>query len=123
MINIHKRNFWLRLGYLYLLLLLYLSLSPKVVEYTPPVPSFDKGAHLSIYSFAACYFLLLLPERKWKILVVLTLYGITIELIQPYTGRSFELLDILFNSLGIWILGPLLCRSPWTPQKFFKDLR
>lgn len=80
------------------------------------LPYFDKIAHFISYAaFSCCLFLsvafvklgdtfkTILSNNNLKaIMVVLlsSLIGLIIEIIQPSFGRSFDLLDALANSLG-----------------------
>jgi VanZ family protein len=63
----------------------------------------DKIRHFTAYALlalAACY-----AARNWRrraLLCVITLIvSIVIEILQPFTGRDFELLDIVANLSGI----------------------
>ena len=86
-----------------LLTLVILSLLPPGNE-----PSFtnlvnDKIRHFSAYallSLAACY-----AGRDWRQRLLLCtctfIVSILVEFLQPFTGREFELLDIVANLSGI----------------------
>lgn len=74
----------------------------------PKIPHLDKLVHLVIY-FGMNFLLLFLFKtflNKKRSIATLTptiftiFYSILIELIQPYVGRSFDLLDIAANSIG-----------------------
>jgi len=87
-------------------LIAYMSLSPIFFIKFPPssTPSnipLDKIFHYIYYfAFASCF---LWIDRKTKnYLYLLFLSGILIEGLQQFTSyRSFELVDILSNTLGI----------------------
>lgn len=68
---------------------------------SPPFPHFDKVAHFGLHFLGA----LLLRKSGFsykKIFIGDFLFGLTIECIQlGVPGRSFELLDLLANSLGV----------------------
>lgn len=86
-----------------LLALVILSLLPPGNE-----PSFsdlvnDKVRHFTAYallSLAACY-----AGRDWRQRLILStctfIVSILVEFLQPFTGREFELLDIVANLSGV----------------------
>jgi VanZ family protein len=72
---------------------------------TPPsmIQNTDKYLHIAAYlslSFSAA---LRKPTNYILIFIYFVFFGIAIELIQPYFNRHFELLDILANSLGVFL--------------------
>ena len=86
-----------------MLALVILSLLPPGNE-----PSFsdlvnDKVRHFTAYallSLAACY-----AGRDWRQRLILStctfIVSILVEFLQPFTGREFELLDIVANLSGV----------------------
>lgn len=86
-----------------LVLVTYFSLTP-----TPPGGAFgnDKLAHLGSYVVLA--FLMVMSFRVSAnvfvsgsgLTILLVVYGALIESLQPYTGRSFDPLDMGMNALG-----------------------
>ena len=42
-----------------------------------------------------------LPRGLWVALLSLLLYGALIEVVQHYTGRQFDLMDIVANAAGV----------------------
>lgn len=78
------------------------------------IPYIDKIAHFSFYlglNFLLLTTLFVLGKDRCQNIMSVTLiailYGAVIELIQPITGRSCEVLDIVANSMGA-ISGVLL---------------
>ncbi len=100
------------------LLIATLSLLP--LEDLPKVRGSDKTHHLIAYVALACCWTLAVADTRRQLLKILSLatsFGILIELLQPYTNRHFDYLDIVVNFLGVSIgllagyaLGQLLAR-------------
>ena len=100
---------WKRLALAYFLMTTILLLwsgnaLPKTNLIT--IPFFDKIIHLILFALLSALFLKAYPssQKYWKakILVCIILYGILIEFVQLYLVpfRSFEIVDILADSLG-----------------------
>ena len=72
---------------------------------TPPsiIQSTDKYLHTAAYLFLSFSASLRKPTNYILIFIYFVFFGIVIELIQPYFNRYFELLDILANSLGVFL--------------------
>ncbi|MFR9546635.1 MAG: VanZ family protein [Rikenellaceae bacterium] len=78
------------------------------------IPYIDKIVHFLFYiglNFLLLTTLFVMNKDSWRYIIGVTLvailYGVVIELIQPLTGRSCEVLDIVANSMGA-ISGVLL---------------
>ena len=87
----------------------------------------DKGAHALAYTALGCFlqfalssqhvpisFSAMIKENGWRIPLVWgssIVLGTIIEIVQPFFGRSFELLDILAEAIGtlVGILFALIC--------------
>ena len=93
----------------------YLSLTPA----PPATPGgFDKANH--VIAYAALAFLLVLsvrrpPNRLVRLLglvAVTVAYGVAMEIIQRYTGRDLDPMDVAANTIGatIGVAGGLLAR-------------
>lgn len=67
------------------------------------VQSTDKYLHIVAYLLLSFSTSLRKPTNYILIFVYFFFFGIVIELIQPYFNRYFELLDILANSIGIFL--------------------
>lgn len=85
-----------------LLLVTYLSVLPKVE--TPSFDHSDKVLHLLAYIGVATWAYFGFPKANSKLAIFIILWSIGIELIQwQMPSRSFDLLDILANSVGCLI--------------------
>lgn len=101
--------------FLWLFLLIYLSLLPDLNGPTIEIPYFDKIVHLGFYFVASFLFLLFVEKtslnkltKNMKIFLVIILHlsiGVFIEYLQEnyVSGRSGELEDVFANFLGILI--------------------
>jgi VanZ family protein len=104
------RPFWLLLGWLLVLLVVYLSLTPAPV--TLPIHEGDKFSHAFAYFVLMSWFANLYPGlsvRAWFAAGFIAL-GIVLEFVQLWTGyRSFEVSDMTASALGVaagWITAP-----------------
>ena len=72
---------------------------------TPPstIQNTDKYLHTAAYFFLSFSASVRKPTNYILIFIYFIFFGIVIELIQPYFNRYFELLDILANSLGVFV--------------------
>ena len=72
---------------------------------TPPstIQNTDKYLHTAAYLFLSFSSALRKSTNYILIFIYFAFFGIVIESIQPYFNRNFELLDILANSLGIFV--------------------
>lgn len=75
----------------------------------PPIdiPFFDKWVHVLLFavlSWLSCVFATGQGDR-FKILAAVIVYGIAMEFVQKYlvVNRSFDLVDIVADSLGAWL--------------------
>jgi len=109
-VKFSKQVFWL-LPVLWGAWIIYLSLLPGNSGMLTwfGIPHFDKVAHLGAYGvwsflflFAAQKTLGYCKQRMWQIVGLLILVGCGLEFGQYYMheGRSFEVLDMVANSLG-----------------------
>ena len=99
------RSVWLILGWLWVLIIFYLSLMPH-----PPEPvhfwNADKLEHALAYSLLMLWFCqvytLLRPRRL--VAVLLIAMGILIEYLQGVTGyRNFDYADMISNAAGVMV--------------------
>lgn len=110
--------------FLWLFLLIYLSLLPNLSGPSIEIPYFDKIVHLGFYFVASFLFLLLVEKTSLKKLtknikifsaiVFHLLIGVSIEYLQHtyVSGRSGELEDVIANFLGI-LLAIISYYSKW----------
>ena len=67
----------------------------------------DKLNHLIAYTVLTLLLVLALsgdrtlPRGYWVALLSLLLYGALIEVVQHYTGRQFDLMDMVANAVGV----------------------
>lgn len=99
------RRAWLIGGWLMVVLVFYLSLTP-----IPPQPftfSFaDKFEHSFAYASLSLWFCQIYLQRNARVALVLWLVamGVVIEILQGLSGyRYFEYADMLANSTGVFI--------------------
>jgi len=98
------RSKWQLVFWLNTTLLLYLTLMPNI-SYRVSIDNIDKLFHLIGFGAFAVFFGMAYPKLKLcRVFVLSSLLGVAVELIQsqiPY--RSFSLLDMLADSVGILI--------------------
>lgn len=81
------------------------------------VPGTDKTHHLLAFAVLTFPCAALYPKALLRVVLAAALYGVVIEVIQPYVGRQGETADVIADLLGVGIgatLGLLLnfaCRS------------
>jgi VanZ family protein len=117
--NLRKRRFHLLINILFPLgavFILIVSLLPTLAIPQADIPYLDKLLHASAYFFlgisAYFFFYLKKPSAGGALLfsvLFCTLWGIGIELLQAYTGRSPEVLDAVMDFCGC-LLGSLVSR-------------
>lgn len=102
--DLKQRLFWYALLWTYLVLLFILGLIPSGqadLGSLNQIPHFDKLAHFTAYAGLGFLFHQLLNRSPKSILLRAILIGVIIEILQTQTPtRSFELADILANTLG-----------------------
>ncbi|BBP46746.1 hypothetical protein THMIRHAS_21190 [Thiosulfatimonas sediminis] len=94
---------WLLIGWSIIATVFYLSvLAPYRAPNLGDFSHQDKIYHFIAYFGLMLWFAQLYP-RQWRWIIALSLFcfGIAIEFIQPFTGRDFDLLDMLANGSGI----------------------
>jgi VanZ family protein len=98
------KNIWRLLAYLFILVIIVLSLIPDPDKLTPFSAS-DKLMHALFYAVSMFWFgLCFKRERLFGIGTGLILLGIVLELIQGQTGyRTMSLYDIIANCAGVLI--------------------
>ena len=93
---------WLALGWAWIALVVYLSLTPRPPEID--VIAGDKIGHVLAYAFLMLWFAQLYRPRPIKFAIALGLVGlgIAIEFAQQQTGyRSFEVADMGADAVGV----------------------
>ena len=109
------RRIWLVLGWLLVLFVIYLSLTPEPVQV--PVEQGDKYGHVFAYAMLMSWFANLyeLPMRRMQFAVGFVALGVALEFVQGWTGyRSFEVADMAADAVGV--AGGWLFASPRIPN-------
>lgn len=101
-VRLRWRVLWLALGWAIAAAIVWLSLTPS-----PPSLDFalsDKIGHLAAYAVLMFWFCQLYASRRARagFALAFAALGIALELLQGASGhRSFELLDMVANALGL----------------------
>jgi len=105
-------RWWLLLGWLIVLAVVYLSLSTRPAI-DIPVRFGDKVGHFLAYGVLMGWFVQLYQSRILLLLhaALLVLLGVGLEFLQGYSGRYFEYADMAANSAGV-LVGFSLCFTP-----------
>lgn len=108
--DLRVRRLWLALGWMLVLLVVYLSLTPAPIE--PEIHQGDKFLHALAYLVLMSWFANLYetPVERVSLAVGFIAMGITLEFIQGWVGyRSFEVADMGAGAAGVafgWLLAP-----------------
>jgi VanZ family protein len=100
---------WQALGWIMVAIVIWLSLTPK----PPQPPSFlgwDKAQHFAAYGCLMAWFSMSFT-RHWRWPLFLISLGIALEFLQQMTGRSFDAMDMVANTIGVGI-GLGLAQTP-----------
>jgi hypothetical protein len=105
--------FWRLIGWLLVMGVVYLSLTPSPLDLRLDLPAQDKFGHLIAYTLLAWWFSQVYPWRlQGRLGIFLVSLGIVLEILQYLIGhRYFDYADMLANTLGV-IGGYLLARTP-----------
>lgn len=104
------RSLWLALGWILVLLVIYLSLTPDPV--TLPVREGDKFSHAFAYFVLMSWFANLYRSLRLRagFAAGFIALGVALEFVQLWTGyRSFEVSDMVAGALGVaagWAAAP-----------------
>jgi VanZ family protein len=103
---------WLALGWLAVVVVVYLSLTSHPV--TVPLRYGDKLGHLLAYGVLMAWFVQLYQRRGVLLLhaLLFIVTGVVLEFLQGYTGRYFEYADMAANTAGV-VLGLIVSFTPW----------
>lgn len=96
----------------------YLLLTPSVGKTPSLFPHMDKVLHFLIHFGFGSWFAQLTSRKKSGCSIAL--WGVAIEMIQPYTGRSFDWFDLLANNMGLLIALKLFDTSKGYLHWFFR---
>jgi len=104
------RRLWLVVGWAFVLLVIYLSLTPAPIEV--PIGQGDKFSHILAYVVLMSWFVNLYenPAQRIGFALGFIVLGVALEFLQRWTGhRSFEVADMTANAVGValgWVLAP-----------------
>lgn len=109
--DLRALRWWRLIGILLVLVIIFLSLQPNPMDMSG-VEFGDKWGHLVAYGTLMAWFgLIVVRSRQIWFASVFVLLGVSLEFIQGQTGyRSFDLMDMAANSLGV-MLGYGLCAT------------
>ncbi|QKT03164.1 VanZ family protein [Ectothiorhodospiraceae bacterium 2226] len=96
---------WLALGWLFVLLVIYLSLTPSPPP-SPGVPQGDKLGHFLVYAGLTGWFLQIYAAREAHLWIAggFIALGILLEVLQGLGGvRYFEWWDMVANTSGVLV--------------------
>jgi VanZ family protein len=117
-----NRPYWLVLGWLLVLFVIYLSLTPEPMQV--PGEQGDKFGHVFAYAALMSWFANLyeLPARRLQFAIGFVALGVALEFVQRWTGyRSFDVADMAADAVGVavgWLVAP-----PRIPNYLFRAER
>ena len=97
-------NLWLTLGWLLVLFVCYLSLTPTPPKIDVKFEHLDKLEHLLAYFLMMSWFAQLYQSKQSRLFYIMffILLGVSIEILQGMgTSRFFEYTDMLANTAGV----------------------
>jgi VanZ family protein len=102
---------WLVIGWLLLIFVIWITLTPSPPTELQTIPHLDKTGHFLAYVALTGWFAAVLPGRKWltTLTVAFILMGGALEILQGFTGRDPSWFDWLIDSGGA-VLGAGLPR-------------
>jgi hypothetical protein len=95
------KKIWQAVGWVMVAIVVWLSLTPK----PPELPSFlgwDKAQHFAAYGCLMLWFGMSFT-RHWRWPLFLISLGVGLEFLQALTGRSFDPMDMVANTIGVGI--------------------
>ena len=78
----------------------WLTLTPQDLPKVDTLPV-DKLAHVAAFAALILPSAILRPRFLWWIFPLAALLGFSIELVQPYVGRSQEWMDVVADCVGL----------------------
>jgi VanZ family protein len=104
------RRWWTAVGYLLIVIVVYLSLTPAPLEI--PVEQGDKYGHVLAYATLMFWFAQLHTGHRPRVLwaCAFVAMGIGLEFVQRLTDyRTFEIADMIADACGVligWLIAP-----------------
>jgi|SRR6187455_3360281 len=108
--GLRARRFWLSLGWMLVIFVIYLSLTPEPVQVS--MEEGDKFGHGLAYATLMSWFANLyeVSARRMQFAIGFIALSIALEFVQRWTGyRSFEVADMVAGAAGVaagWIFAP-----------------
>lgn len=94
-----RRDLWLTLGWVLVLAVIYLSLTPKPPS--PDISQIDKVGHLLAYA-ALMGWWSQIDSRHCRLALLFVLMGLSMEIAQSFTDhRQGDVFDMVANTLGV----------------------
>jgi len=96
---------WSILGLILVFQVIYLSLTPRPPQIQSSIFPMDKVGHFLAYALLVFWYIQIShPKRYFFYFIGFSFMGVCLEFVQRSLGfRSFEYLDMLFNTLGAGI--------------------
>ena len=108
---LRARRLWLSLGWMLILLVVFLSLASNPIEVLP-VAAGDKLGHVLAYGVLMVWFANLYETsaKRRMFAIGFVAMGIALEFVQGWSGyRAFELADMVADAIGVaagWVFAP-----------------
>ena len=99
--HLNIRRAWVILGWLLVLVVIYLSLTPKP---PPTMMTFgDKIGHFAAYASLMGWWLQV-ERNAYRLALLFVLMGLTLEILQSLSGfRQGDIFDMAANAMGVGI--------------------
>jgi VanZ family protein len=116
----NTRPLWIVVGCLLVMLVIYLSLAPKLPH--SGIDHGDKIGHFAAYA-SMMFWWYRIDHNAYRLALVFILMGLTLEILQSFSGyRQGDIFDMAANSVGVGIgwLAALATRRvlpSWPSQK------
>lgn len=93
---------WLGVGWLLVLFVIWITLTPAPPSSLQTIPHLDKIGHFIAYALLTAWFTAALPGRKWLTGLTITfiIMGGVLEILQGFTGRDPSGFDWLIDTGG-----------------------
>jgi len=96
------RRVWLTVGWLLMVFVIWITLTPQPPQVLSTIPHLDKIGHFLAYVALTAWFAAALWGRKWLtiITVAFIVMGGVLEILQGFTGRDPSWFDWLIDTGG-----------------------
>lgn len=103
---------WIAVGWLLVIFVIWITLTPKPPHELQVIPHLDKVGHFLAYALLTAWFAAALPGRKWLtgLTIAFIAMGGVLEILQGFTGRDPSAFDWLIDTGGA-VLGAGLPRT------------